>query len=61
MALIKALGFDSVDLGPIRFAHIVEGFYLLRSNARLFGQYFEWYLFPSTTRAQYSGPNNVKF
>ena len=61
MALIKALGFDSVDLGPIRFAHIVEGFYLLRANARLYGQYFEWYLFPATTREQYSGPDNVKF
>jgi predicted dinucleotide-binding enzyme len=36
------LGFESIDFGPVRYAHIVEGLYLLRSNARLSDIYFEW-------------------
>lgn len=36
------LGFETLDFGPVRYAHIVEGLYLLRGNARLNGDYFEW-------------------
>ncbi|MDH3371756.1 MAG: NAD(P)-binding domain-containing protein [Gammaproteobacteria bacterium] len=32
--LVEALGYEVVDVGPVRFAHIVEGLYLLRSNTR---------------------------
>ena len=42
--LIKALGYEAVDLGPVRYAHIVEGLYLLRTNARdVLGQHFEYH------------------
>ena len=44
-ALAEALGYEAVDMGPVRYAHIVEGFYLLRTNARdLFGDHFEYHL-----------------
>ncbi len=40
--ICAALGFDSIDFGPVRFAHIIEGLYLLRANARLNDHDFEW-------------------
>ncbi len=40
--ICAALGFASIDFGPVRFAHIIEGLYLLRANARLNDIYFEW-------------------
>ena len=44
-ALAEALGYEAVDVGPVRYAHIVEGFYLLRSNARdMLGDHFEYHL-----------------
>lgn len=43
--LAEALGYEAVDVGPVRHAHIVEGFYLLRSNARdMLGDHFEYHL-----------------
>jgi 8-hydroxy-5-deazaflavin:NADPH oxidoreductase len=44
--LCEALGFETMDLGPVRYAHIVEGLYLLRTNARLNDNYFEWHFAP---------------
>lgn len=41
-AICHQLGFESIDFGPVRYAHIVEGLYLLRSNARMNGTDFEW-------------------
>jgi predicted dinucleotide-binding enzyme len=41
--IVEALGYEAIDLGPVRFAHIVEGLYLLRSNARdILGPHFEY-------------------
>lgn len=40
--ICEELGFETLDFGPVRYAHIVEGLYLLRVNSRLNGNYFEW-------------------
>lgn len=40
--ICQALGFETIDFGPVRFAHIIEGLYLLRANSRLNGVNFEW-------------------
>lgn len=40
--ICQQLGFETLDFGPVRYAHIVEGLYLLRANARLNDDYFEW-------------------
>jgi|MEHZ01.5.fsa_nt_MEHZ011332126.1_15 hypothetical protein len=40
--ICEALGFETLDFGPVRYAHIIEGLYLLRTNSRLNGKYFEW-------------------
>ena len=45
LPLAEALGYEAVDVGPVRYAHIVEGFYLLRSNTRdMLGDHFEYHL-----------------
>ena len=36
------LGYETIDFGPVRYAHIIEGFYLVRMNARQDDIYFEW-------------------
>ena len=40
--ICELLGFASIDFGPVRFAHIIEGLYLLRANARQNDINFEW-------------------
>lgn len=43
-AMVRALGYEPLDLGPVRYAHVVEGLYLLRLNARdMFGTQFEYH------------------
>jgi len=42
--LIAGMGLEPVDLGPIRYARIVEGMYYLRSNARMSGNPFNYHL-----------------
>ena len=43
-ALIAGMGLEPVDLGPLRYARIVEGMYYLRSNARMAGRPFNYHL-----------------
>jgi predicted dinucleotide-binding enzyme len=51
-ALIEALGYEAVDVGPVRYAHVIEGLYLLRANARdLLGTHFEYHFRPRETAA----------
>jgi len=42
--LVAGMGLEPVDLGPVRYARIVEGMYYLRSNARVFGHSFNFHL-----------------
>lgn len=43
-ALVSGIGLEPVDVGPVRYARIVEGLYYLRSNARMYGQPFDYHL-----------------
>lgn len=40
--ICEALGYETLDFGPVRYAHILEGMYLLRVNSRLNDEFFEW-------------------
>ena len=43
-SIVEALGYEPIDLGPVRYAHIIEGLYLLRLNARdILGTQFEYH------------------
>ena len=42
--LIEGIGFESADLGPIRFAHVLEGMLALWANGIQLGEPFDWYL-----------------
>lgn len=50
MKLINSIGFQAADLGPIRYAHEVEGMLVLWANARLSGHPFDYYLRPTPPR-----------
>ena len=55
--LAEALGYEAIDVGPVRYAHIVEGFYLLRSNARdLQGTHYEYHL----RRRENAAPQEIR-
>ena len=45
-ALVAGMGLEPIDLGPVRYARIVEGMYYLRSNARMLGHPFNYHLRP---------------
>jgi predicted dinucleotide-binding enzyme len=42
-ALIAGIGLEPVDVGPVRYARIIEGLYYLRSNARMLRQPFNYH------------------
>lgn len=43
--LVSAIGFDPVDVGPLRYAHVIEGLHYLRTNAGEFdGARINYYL-----------------
>ncbi|HSG66969.1 MAG TPA: NAD(P)-binding domain-containing protein [Gammaproteobacteria bacterium] len=45
-SLIEALGYEAVDVGPVRYAHVIEGLYLLRSNSRdILGTHFDYHFY----------------
>ena len=41
--LIEGMGLEAVDLGPVRYAHVVEGLYLIRGNAGSLGTTFNYH------------------
>ncbi|MEM9530884.1 MAG: NAD(P)-binding domain-containing protein [Pseudomonadota bacterium] len=45
-ALAESMGFDAMDLGPMRYAREQEGMLILWFNARLAGKPFNYYLRP---------------
>ncbi len=47
--ICEGLGYETLDFGPVRYAHILEGMYLLRVNSRLNEEFFEW-AYPRTRR-----------
>ena len=42
--LIEGIGLESADLGPVRFAHVLEGMLALWANGIQSGQPFDYYL-----------------
>lgn len=46
-ALISGIGLEPADLGPVRYAHILEGMYYLWGNAAAQGHGFNYYLRPA--------------
>lgn len=42
-ALITGIGLEPADVGPVRYARVIEGMYYLRSNARMSGQPFNYH------------------
>lgn len=42
--LIEGMGLEAVDLGPVRYAHVVEGMYIVWGNARTLGNPFHFHL-----------------
>jgi 8-hydroxy-5-deazaflavin:NADPH oxidoreductase len=42
--LVEGVGFEALDLGPVRYAHVVEGMLVVWSNARVEGRPFDYYL-----------------
>ncbi len=42
--LAEGIGFQTMDLGPVRYAHVIEGMFLVWGNAREAGRPFEYHL-----------------
>lgn len=45
--LVEAIGFEAVDVGPLRFAHVLEGMLDIWANARSLGHPFNFYFRPA--------------
>lgn len=41
--LVEGIGFEAMDLGPLRYAHVVEGMLVVWINARIAGRPFDYY------------------
>jgi predicted dinucleotide-binding enzyme len=44
--LVKGMGLEPIDLGPLRFAHVLEEMLVIWANARGHGAAFNYYLRP---------------
>ncbi|MBF8269952.1 MAG: dinucleotide-binding enzyme, partial [Gammaproteobacteria bacterium] len=42
--LVESIGLEAIDLGPIQYAHEVEGMLIVWANARLSAKPFDYYL-----------------
>ena len=42
--LAAGIGFDTMDFGPVRYAHVIEGMFYAWGNARRGGNAFEFYM-----------------
>jgi len=42
--LVESIGLEAMDLGPIQYAHEVEGMLIVWANARLSGKPFDYHL-----------------
>ncbi|MCZ6586038.1 MAG: NAD(P)-binding domain-containing protein [Gammaproteobacteria bacterium] len=43
-ALVEGMGLESIDLGPVRFAHVLEGMLVIWINGRSAGTPYDYYL-----------------
>ena len=48
--IVEALGFEAVDVGPVRYAHVIEGLFLIRINAREYGTWYDYHFSERTSR-----------
>lgn len=44
--LIKGMGLEPLDFGPLRYAHVLEEMLIVWANARTHGAPFNWYMRP---------------
>jgi hypothetical protein len=44
--LITGMGLETIDFGPLRYAHVLEEMLIVWANGRSHGQPFNWYLRP---------------
>jgi predicted dinucleotide-binding enzyme len=42
--LAQGIGFDTIDFGPVRYAHVIEGMFYVWGNARQTGTPFEFFM-----------------
>jgi predicted dinucleotide-binding enzyme len=45
-ALVREVGLEPLDVGPLRYARVIEGLHFLRYNSRQMGHSFNYYLMP---------------
>ena len=45
-ALVEGMGLEPIDLGPVRFAHVLEGMLVIWINGRSAGTPYDYYLRP---------------
>jgi NADPH-dependent F420 reductase len=51
-ALVREIGLEPLDVGPLRYARVIEGMHFLRYNSRQMGHSFNYYLMPETVAGE---------